>query len=239
MKRSSAYLSFPGGRQYNEDAVYVKGFNNKILAIIADGLGGHSNGDIASKMAVSVVSGFLKNNSIKGETLDSEIRASISEANSAIIKNNSGTSGVKTTAVVLYIKGNQAVCAHLGDSRLYHFRKEKIIFQTRDHSVTQMAVSVGEISFDEIRGHVDRNKLLRVLGDTEEVASELSQIDLLDGDSFLLCSDGFWELISEDEMQDDLVGSHDAKIWLEKMYKRVKSRVTDSSDNYSAITLIL
>ena len=110
---------------------------------------------------------------------------------------------MKTTVVMLCVSGNNAYWTHVGDSRLYFFRKGKLVLHTKDHSIPQMLVAAGEIKEKNIRRHPDRNKLLRVMGtDWEEPQYAVSDpIELQEGDAFLLCSDGFWENIVEKQMQ--------------------------------------
>ena len=109
---------------------------------------------------------------------------------------------MKTTAVVLLTDNEKAIWAHIGDSRLYVFRKNKIVLRTLDHSVPQMLVSSGDIKEKEIRNHPDRNRLLRVMGvPWKRQEYEISEIrSLSECQAFLLCSDGFWEYITEKMM---------------------------------------
>ena len=107
---------------------------------------------------------------------------------------------MKTTAVALYISGSQARWCHIGDSRLYHYYNGELKDYTRDHSVCQVAVRMGEITRREIPGHPDRSKILRALG-SERIEPELHPVVTLDKGfhAFLLCSDGLWERLQEDE----------------------------------------
>ena len=127
---------------------------------------------------------------------------------------------------------------HVGDSRLYHFRDGKLQKQTTDHSVSQMAVFMGEITTHEIRFHEDRNKVLRALG-SDSCKAELSQqLRVEEGrDAFLLCTDGFWEYVYEDEMEKTLREADSPKDWIRAMEKILKTRVTAGNDNYTAAAL--
>lgn len=111
--------------------------------------------------------------------------------------------------------------------------------QTRDHSVPQMLVLTGEIKTEEIRSHPDRNKLLRALGDDREtVKFELTRFDVRAGDAFLLCSDGFWEPVTESEMLALLQSEPTARAWLEKMSRlAAENSGGKAMDNYTAVAV--
>ena len=228
-------ISSSGGRSRNEDSIQVQHINGSLLATVADGLGGEGGGDIAAQTAVSSIINFMNKSLLY--TADNII-AAIKYADDAVISAQKKCEAMKTTIVLLCMDKENAICGHLGDSRLYHFRNNGICFQTKDHSVSQMAVSVGEITPEEIRFHADRNKLLRALGSRERMPADAKELLVRSGDGFLLCTDGFWELVLEDEMTDDFQKSQNAGQWLEKMQRRVESRLSNISDNYSAVTVI-
>ena len=146
---------------------------------------------------------------------------------------------MKTTIAALWFNNERAIVAHVGDTRIYQFRKSKIVYQSIDHSVSQMAVMVGEITQDELRGHIDRNRLLRALGASEKVKPDVRSLSLLPGDAFLVCTDGFWELILEDEMLEDLENSSIANQWLANMRKRIENRISTKGDNHTAVAIII
>ncbi len=230
-----------GERKINEDAVgYCETENSKIF-ILCDGLGGHGKGDEASRLVVS----FIKDYAEKAQARNSEIflDGAIMGAQNTLMqyqKENGITSQSKTTLVVLCINNNNTVSiAHIGDSRAYHFRKNKMLFRTLDHSVPQMLVASGEIKEKDIRHHEDRNRLLRCMG--VEWNGKRYEIDKLDvplhmGDSFLMCSDGFWDWILEKDMQKALKkfpNATDCGDYLVEMaIKRGKGK---NMDNFSLI----
>ena len=236
MRYTHSALTSSGGRSCNEDSVLFLFANNTFTAVVADGLGGEGGGDIASATATRAVSEhFHKNNTCSAQN----IAAAVSQVDKAVLMAQSAHEEMKTTIILLHATDNKAYCAHLGDSRLYQFRDGSILFQTRDHSVSQMAVSVGEIPPEEIRHHADRNKLLRALGTKLYVTPDISELDIQSGDAFLLCSDGFWELVFESEMLQCLKKSNNAATWLAEMEAALKPKLTQSSDNYSAVTVIV
>jgi len=232
MKFSMSGVTAVGGRDCNEDSIFIRGNRKRALAVVADGLGGHGGGDAASSAAVGVAAKHLQ----KMRTVTSDdMRAAVSQANDAAAL----CAGAKTTIAVLYIDEAGALAAHAGDTRIYQFRGGEIIAQSLDHSVSQMAVSVGEITQDEIRHHIDRNKLLRALGASETVNADIRELPARKGDAFLLCTDGFWELVLENEMMESLQAAKNARQWLKKMLVTVKKKITETGDNYSAVAIML
>jgi serine/threonine protein phosphatase PrpC len=142
---------------------------------------------------------------------------------------------MKTTMVFLTIEDGRAKWMHVGDSRLYHFHCGQLLTQTTDHSVSQMAVLMGEITPQQIRFHEDRNRVLRALG-SESARPEISQTVMLTGgeDVFLLCTDGFWEYVYEEEMEALLRRSATPEQWLEEMKQILLTRIPQDNDNFTA-----
>ncbi len=152
---------------------------------------------------------------------------------------------MKSTAVLLCADAEkrQFIWAHIGDSRLYRFVNGRLKAQTVDHSVPQMKVSMGEITFDSIRSDPDRNRLLRAVGGfPDKIGVTVSECCTAskkgEKNAFLLCSDGFWEYVLEREMQSDLRCSHITEEWLKRMIKRRQKRAKPDSDNFSAIAVM-
>ena len=146
---------------------------------------------------------------------------------------------MRTAIAVLIGDGLIAHWAHVGDVRLYVFREGEVFFQTKDHSVPQALVNAGEIGTDAIRGHEDRNRLLRSLGSPENHQPSVLEnpFVILRGDIFLLCTDGFWEYVNELEMLLEWCKSLNLRDWLERMELRILKRAPQGHDNYSAIAL--
>jgi len=144
---------------------------------------------------------------------------------------------MRTTLALLISDLRLALWAHVGDSRIYHFRDGRIAHQTADHSVPQMLANAGDISPDDIRGHIDRSRLLQALGQDEPVRATVleSPVQLESGDAFLLCTDGWWEYVTELEMQIDLAKSAGPDDWLGYMMDRILSRAEGEFDNYTAL----
>ncbi|MDX1440062.1 MAG: protein phosphatase 2C domain-containing protein, partial [Rubricoccaceae bacterium] len=210
-------LSKRGGRANNQDATAFAITKGMGCWVLADGLGGHSAGEIASRSAVDAVINTFNN------TLgfsDNALRHYIRAAQKAVHEQQKGESeleSMKTTITILVATEGLARWTHVGDSRLYAFRHGRVNRQTDDHSVPQALVESGEIRRDEIREHPDRNRLLRALGKPGEPKPEVGEAYYTGpGDAFLLCSDGFWEYVLETEMEEDLTTSNDPNEWLER-----------------------
>ncbi len=229
-----------GARPENEDSCecVVDGSRN-MCAILADGLGGEGGGAKASQSAVLTVTECFRDHPAGDPE---ELADWFSRANEEVLRLQSPQCEMKTTLVVLQISDDRALWAHLGDSRLYHFEDGTIKMRTFDHSVSQMAVLRGEIREEEIRGHVDRNRLLKAIGRGEEVRAECSEsLDLADGKehAFLLCSDGFWENILENEMEEAYRDASDVREWLRNMVRIVRGRSKPNQDNNTAVAVMI
>ena len=235
-------LTKRGKRKINEDAVGVKEAHDGIFCVLADGLGGHGAGDIASNLAVTTSLSIYEEGKIDFPEM---LELCMNKAQESIIEEqqrNERPNEMKTTAVMLLIDGNKAQWVHIGDSRLYVFENGEFAKRTLDHSVPQMLALHGDISEEEIRHHEDRNRLTRAMGvEWERPMYVLSEpYDLTVPTVFLLCSDGFWELIKESEMVDLLRKCSKPDIWLAKMEKKIlRNGKKTNMDNYSAIAVFV
>ena len=237
----TATLSSPGGRPENEDSLGYRMANGSGCWTVADGLGGHRGGETASRLAVdAVLSSFEENPAIT----EAALNAHLVQANRAVLDRQIAEpelTHMRTTLVTLIASPQAALWAHAGDSRLYWFRNGKIQQQTRDDSVPQRLADAGEISAEQIRFHEDRSRLLNSLGAREQLVASRGEITggLQRNDAFLLASDGFWEGVTEPEMEEDCSTAADPKNWIQRMEARLKDRALPDHDNYSAIALML
>ncbi len=236
MRFKTSGISSKGGRAANQDHSGKAQQENLRCWVVADGLGGHQGGAVASRLAVEhILAAFKEQPALSEQAL----RHYIEVSNTAIIASQQtdfSLSFMRTTVVVLVSDDQYAMWGHLGDSRLYHFRQGHIQAQTRDHSVPQAMASAGEISEAEIRHHEERSALLRSLGHTEKrLMPTITQPQRVqEGDAFLLCTDGFWEYVLETEMETDLATSHSPAQWLEHMERRLLACAKSNHDNYTA-----
>ena len=213
-----------GGSDHNEDSVFCGGD----MFAVADGLGGHSGGGEASRAAVK----YIAEHYSEADSPE-EMSRLFEGANTAVRKLGGGM----TTVAAARLREGVFTFGNVGDSRVYYFRNGRVAAQTRDHSVCQAAVELGQITPEQIRGSEDRSQLLKVLGSGErlELKRLPEQIAAQSGDAFLLCTDGFWEHIHEHEMECDLAKSVTPGEWSARMLKRLLLRTGNSGDNYTVI----
>ncbi len=227
-----------GNRLENEDSIAFEKINDKSLyAITADGLGSHGGGKCASETAVKAM---LKCRSETSIPDNDKILSWFNDANSEILRKRESADKMKTTAVFLFIYEDKAVWAHIGDSRLYHFYKGEIADATEDHSVCQISVKLGEITRKEIPGHPDRSRLLKVLGE-ESIEPEIHPMITLKAGfhAFLLCTDGLWERLKEEEILIDLQKSETPEQWLKYLRITAENRNGTDADNNSAVAVFV
>lgn len=239
MKVQYASISMAGDRSYNEDAVLTIETEGQYMFGVADGLGGHGFGEVASKTVCEAVeSCFLQpEKRLAPDFLEETFRSAQQELCDTKQKNAYGD--MMTTMVLLSI-GSAIQWAHVGDSRLYYFENGTLVTHTLDHSVPQILVYAGEITEDEIRHHPDRNRLLKAMGRPwEKDEFTLSEpISVKEKQAFLLCSDGFWEHIVEAKMQQLLNEADSVEQWLSEMVAHVKMQGHGQNmDNYSAVVV--
>lgn len=234
--RTAAPLSHAGGRATNQDFAGWREAGGLTCWVLADGLGGHASGEIASEAAVEgALTAFERRPGTDPETLLRCITRA-QEVVHALQHGNTDLASMRTTLVVLAASATEARWAHVGDSRLYAFREGFVDARTTDHSVPQALVEAGEITPEEVRGHPDRNRLLRALGGPDFPRVSVSEArEVRPGDAYLLCSDGLWELVDEDEMQATLSASGSPEDWLAAMETLLTSRASGHHDNYTAL----
>ena len=227
----TAKYSCAGGHEINEDSCLS--LPEKGIFIVADGLGGHTDGEKASMAAID----FFER-SCRGDYTDEEITRLLEEANTEVLNNGDGG---KTTVAAAFTENGRFIYANVGDSRVYYFRGGRIIAATKDHSVCQASVDMGMMRPEDIRGNEDRSRLLKVLGAEKvlNIKKRYQPIEVHNGDAFLICSDGFWEYVYETEMEADLLKSDNAEVWLKYMLKRHILRAENKGDNYTAICGII
>lgn len=226
-----------GARALNEDSCGVKKDSNRCIAVLCDGLGGHNCGEVASRYGVNnIIEGLSLMENVSSDKIYSIIKA----VNNGLVQQqiaNPEQNGMRTTAVGCVVDDEKLTYFNSGDSRFYFFSNGNLSTMTKDHSVSQMTVEMGEMTFDDIRFDADRNKLLKVLGENTEgeVGTVYNPIPYKKGDAFLLCSDGFWEYVLEEEMEIDLSKSETAKEWVEYMLVRLLLKFSSENDNFTVI----
>jgi serine/threonine protein phosphatase PrpC len=249
-----ATLSEPGGRPVNEDCIGTLALNNCLdgtqgtahLLALADGLGGHGSGEVASQLAIQqALDAWASGTGDATARLSAGFMAA-QERVLAEQRERNQPDALKTTMVLACTEECEGkvllTYGHIGDSRLYVCRKGKVVARTLDHSVCQMLVATGEIKDAQIRHHEDRNRLLRVIGiEWTSPRFELAApLELEPGDSVLLACDGWWEWIEDKDIAKSAKRASSAQEWLDAMHATVvkaadKAGVGDSRDNCSAV----
>lgn len=227
-----------GNCKENEDtAIFGRPSENSVYAVVADGLGSHGGGKLASEIAVN---SLAKCSGKMYLPTAEDILRGMNEANLEILSKRKDSKHMKTTAVFFFAGGNQAVWAHIGDSRLYHYYNGRLADVTLDHSVCQAEVLLGDITREDIPGHPDRSRLLKVLGD-EDIEPEIHTPVTLDAGhhAFLLCTDGFWEWLKEEEILLDLQKSATPMEWLDFLRRRAVKRKSMEADNNTAVAVFM
>ena len=230
MNISVASYSSIGGRDKNEDTILINNMGSSCIAVVCDGVGGHEYGEISSKIASSCIMQMCEENFMSPLVF----RCAVKEANKQVLVSTRG----KTTVAALWISGEDALATNIGDSRTYQFRGERIVFQSTDHSVVYYSYLNGEISYQDIRTSKFRNRITRALGASEDIKVEIKPLCIAKGDAFLICSDGFWEYIEENDMISTLNESRDSQEWLDKMKNIADKASSENRDNNSAIVII-
>ena len=220
-----AVISEIGNRIKNDDAWLWLEEGNVFIMAVADGLGGHTDGDKAAKAACDA----LQKRLTKHDEKLSDIFVSINQD----IFSNKKIQGYCTLAAVKY--GDQRFeLAHVGDTRIYVIENGSFSYISRDHSVVRALVDIGEIEYDELRHHPERNKLLRVIGESEDVKVDYYEFTSTEG--ILICSDGLWERVSDEKILKSFYRTKNAKAWLEKL-KRLANKSSKEKDNITAIAV--
>src|SRR5215831_11781166 len=175
--------------------------------VVCDGVGGHNSGEVASQMVVDTLA-----NALNGEPVaDREdfVELAVQRANRELYEmsgRDPAMSGMATTMVLVWVNDNEALIAHVGDSRVYRLSQGQLIQETVDHTVIEEAIRAGQISKADAESHPMKHVISRAVGIEPEVEPDFSLVNLNDGDAFLLCSDGITGHIPDDEIA-ELLGS--------------------------------
>lgn len=188
-------------REINQDSFGSAKNSWGELFIVADGMGGHQGGEVASKISVDILCSEFKNapsNISPSVFLDKAIQ----NAHHEIVKKskeNSKYKGMGTTIVATIVTGNEAHIAHVGDSRVYLFRKKDIWFKTKDHSLVQNLINQGLLKEEDAESHPEKNKITQALG-VGNVDPEITNLSLYKNDYLLMCSDGLTGELQDHEL---------------------------------------
>lgn len=186
-------------RKQNEDAAWFD--EARAVFAVADGMGGHLAGEVASRMAIEAVQRMARENERPGIAALREAVACAHETILAHAQDHIECAGMGTTLSVLWLGENYAYIAHVGDSRIYRLREGSLTQITQDHSLVEELVRAGLITREQARTHPRRNIITRALGTHGENEPDMLVTDVQDGDVFLLCTDGLTGMVPDDEIE--------------------------------------
>ena len=203
MQFETAMASHTGGRDEQQDRaeIFISHENDSYFLVAADGMGGHKGGSLAAQAIIDAAAALWKTHQQAPVNPKRLLEKLCSQGHEAVNKiGREHNLNPLTTLAALYFKGRKAHWVHIGDSRLYHFRQNRVLKKTRDHSVVQLLADMGEITEAEMADHPDQNRLTRCIGGEKEPAPRYDSATVKRNDGFLLCTDGIWETVATDEM---------------------------------------
>lgn len=227
-----------GGRKENQDSAGIKDTQLGYLVVVCDGMGGMQGGSVASQLAVKTILETVASADKQSNPSMTLIKA-IRNANMAIIdegQNNPNLQGMGTTVTVLLLTPHSALTAYVGDSRIYQLRKGKKVFRTFDHSMVFEMVRKKVISEEQARLSAQSNVILKALGITPDIEVEIEERTYLKGDRFILCTDGFWGAMPEDEFIRHLSENNTINNILDSTANVVESIGRNSGNEYDNLT---
>ena len=219
-------------RPINEDSYYAPKPGEYFCAV-ADGMGGHNAGEVASAMAIRVLEEEMRTPT---QPTEEALRRAVERANAEIFRasqEREGCAGMGTTITALCMEGKITHIAQVGDSRAYLIRNRAILQVTTDHTLVEEMVLSGLITPSEALTHPKRNYITRALGTAETVAVDLLRLDTRPNDVFLLCSDGLSNCLSEREMLDIMLSGMRMRDKLSTLIERALHR--GGHDNITAL----
>ncbi|MDE2583838.1 MAG: serine/threonine-protein phosphatase [Betaproteobacteria bacterium] len=241
MKFSIYQESRIGKRKNNEDRLAYCYSRDALMMVVADGMGGHYHGEVASQIAVQYLTGAFQR---EAQPVIADpflfLQKGMTNAHHAILEYSQEhrlKESPRTTCVACLIQDNIAYWAHAGDSRLYHAREGKILAQTRDHSRVRLLMDEGLISEAQAATHPDRNKVYSCLGGENAPEIEFSRKTPLEvGDVLVLCTDGFWGPLPGDIMASSL---NDANLMqaVPSLMNQAELRSGPHGDNLSVVAV--
>lgn len=223
-------------RKVNEDQIYLPEKQGEPLVIIvADGMGGHNAGDVASNTAVAEIVDYLKDFETKDIT-EQNIRHAIIKANNQVLRKSMlkpEYTGMGTTITLAVLKDDMIIIGQVGDSRAYVYKNNKLKLETKDHSYVQHLIDNGNITEQEARVHPQRNIITRAVGLSTPVEVDTYTVKWKIGDSVMLCSDGLTQHLSDDDLSRILKETKSLKKAAKKMEQEALN--SGGTDNISIV----
>ena len=228
-------------RSHNEDSVTIlKNASDEYLLVVADGMGGHRKGEVASSLAVSRLGKRFNDTPSVGTKLDAVnwLNDNINEINNEILEygeKNSDSKGLGTTVVVALLTKNYLIFGNIGDSSGFVIKNNKLHKVTKDHTLVNLLVDAGNLTLDEAKTHPKKNVLMRALGAAEKAELDIFDVDT-NIDGVLLCSDGLTSMLTKEQIEKVL---NDEELEIEEQVVKLirKSNARGGTDNISVAYL--
>lgn len=237
------YLTDAGKiRDHNEDSVtIIKNNQNEMLMVVADGMGGHRAGEVASSMVVTHLGTRFASLSTIGSKLDAVnwLNSNINEINENIIKytdDNPDSKGMGTTVVLALLTDNFLMFGNIGDSSGFVLKNGVLHKVTKDHTLVNLLVAAGDLTEEEAKFHPKKNVLMKALGASEKVELDIFDVDMT-AEAILLCSDGLTNMLTKEQIEKVL---NDEELDIEEKISKLirKSNARGGTDNISIAYLI-
>ncbi len=238
----SCYMTDSGRvRSHNEDSVTIlKNASEEYLLVVADGMGGHRKGEVASSIVVSHLGKRFNEMPSIGSKLDAVnwLNDNINEINGEILtygEENVDSKGLGTTVVVALFTKNYLIFGNIGDSSGYVLKNNKLHKVTKDHTLVNLLVDAGNLTQDEAKTHPKKNVLMKALGVAEKVDMDIFEVDT-EIDAIMLCSDGLTNMLTEEQIEKVLIDDElDSEEKVEKLIRKCNAR--GGNDNISVAYL--
>lgn len=223
-------------RPQNEDSFSCVSFGKWSLHIVADGMGGHDAGEIASRIAVETVRREIEENLKQNEDPRRLAEHVVQQANSEVKREGANRgSNMGTTLSLVLVAETTATIANVGDSRVYWIEEGSIAQITRDHSLIAKLVATGKLTREEAKNHPKSNLLFRTIGTDEKVKVDIFQMKLKKGGSLILCTDGLWGEVSDENIHRVVYSSKDARSASEELVRTANEH--GGKDNITAVVV--
>ncbi len=242
MKFTISQNSRQGPRPYNQDRLAYSYSKDALLLVVADGMGGHRNGEVAAQLAVKTLTDAFQHLAVPALANPAKFLVEhvqqVHDMIESLTQEQELIESPRTTVVVAVIQNGYLYCAHVGDSRLYHYRGGHLLFRTEDHSIVQSMHNRGLITYAEMATHPYKNKIYNCVGgDTPPKVALSDKREMLEGDTVMLCSDGIWGFVDDQLIKDILLNTPDIANAVNKLLDSAEFTCEDRGDNMSAIGL--
>ena len=223
-------------RERNEDNFAILSFGSTMLLVVADGMGGHDVGEVASRIAMETVCSVVQQAGLGNTDMPSLVERAVQLANTAV--RNEGErrgSDMGTTLSVALLEDGVAYIANIGDSRVYWIENGSITQITTDHSLVAKLVELGKISKEEARNHPKSNLLYRTIGNSEDVKIDTFRVEMERGGTLLLCTDGLWGEVTDEDLHRICTAEKDITSVCARLVQRANEN--GGKDNITAVVV--